>query len=872
MSDNLQTPPEPPKKGTGRYIDAAFILLLVVSVFGFFWGAISGGGFNATDNIASGSFANYLGDAKESGNFPQWISYIFGGMPSFASLLTTGVRSWDIIGTLFLEITRAVGGIFSSDVARVITFYIFYGIGMYLLMRTKKHEPFVAFMTGFAAIFSTYVITWVMIGHNTKPIVLAMFPYIFMLLERLRIKFSLLYAVLLVFAMHLMLEGNHVQMMFYGAIAVGIYFLFELIGNLNKKAELVKVFRSAGLIVLAAGFAFLMSSDRYMAALEYTPHSTRGKAPITQIEKNHADGPKKDYRYSTMWSYAPSETMSFLVPGFFGTKPVEVQGNEQPIYFGAKESEDSPPYMGIGFLALAIIGVILYRRDNFVLAMAGVSIVSLVMSFGKNSPGSDAWYVVIFMFGLMALLAYYFRKGKVASTYFYVYAGVFAIYLLGLFGIIGFDMFKLYDSMFASLPMFYTFRAPSMSLALMHFAVPVLAGYGLSGIIKMRSEMTKNERILVLSTIGVAVAFMLSGFIYQSGFQETFIGYINAKLAPMMQGQDLPTEISEQIFSGMISDWYFSAFVLLAFAVLTYMFVKAKLGKTTYFAIIAVIFMIDMFRVDTRAMKTDDTGWDEAVFAPYRQLYAPVIADKGLFRVVDFVAQHGNLPAYFRIQSVGGYHAAKLRVYQDLMDVANVGQFAGSTHQLVNPFLWDLMNVKYIIDVDRRSQQQAPQVFPNRTALPRAFFVANATVARPMQILEHLRDADFSPRDTVYVEKALSQQIVPPDSTAKVEFTNYENERLRLRTTTTGTNFLFLSEIYYEPCWKATIDGKPTEIIKSNYAFRGVIVPAGTHTVEMVYHSDKFESGKSLSLATNIVFILLAAVGIFFECRRRKQS
>lgn len=848
-------------------VDCLYILAMILIVFVFFRTAIFSGGFNSPDNIASGSFKTYLDDARQTGNFPQWIPYIFGGMPSYSSLLTTGLRWWDFVNQIFLASTRFVGSIFGSDVARVIMFYVFYGLGMYLLMRQKKHSPLVAFLTGIAAIFSTYVITWVMIGHNTKPIVLAMLPYIFLLLERLRTKFSLLYAVLLVFAVHLMFEGNHVQLMFYSGCALIIYFFFELLGHLNESKEIGKVFRAGVLLVLAAGFAFLMSSDRYLATLEYTPNSTRGVAPITQIANHQSAAPTHDYKYSTSWSFTPSEMFSFLVPDYFGTKPIDVNGEEQPLYFGAKESEDSPPYMGIIFLALAVTGCVIYRKDTFVQALAGIGAFGLLISFGKNSPGSSAWYIVLLMFAGMGLLAYYFVKKKLKPQYFYCGAVVFLIYLTGLLGLHKFDMFKLFDAMFWSLPMFYTFRAPSMSLVLLHFAVPILAGYGLTGIIKMGENLTANEKKFILGTLIVSAVFLLAGLVYSGMERETYIGYVNSRLAPMLRGQQLPTEIGDNLWSAMTQDWYFSAIVLLIFAGLTFYFVKKKVQLNTYLAIIAILCVIDVWRVDTRAMKPSEENWTDEVFTPYSAVYAPIQQDKSLFRIVDFTAPHSNLPAYFRMQSVGGYHAAKLRVYQDLMDVANVMGAEGNTHQLVNPFLWNLMNVKYIIN--SRQQGGQPEVFPNPTVLPRAFFVKNCVVAKPMDILLALRNGKFNPQDTMYVEEQPQQKIDPADSTCTAHFTNYENEYLKLNVKASGTNMLFMSEIYYKPCWKAFVDGKETPIVKANYAFRGVVVPAGSHTVEMRYESKKFEQGKTYSLSMNILFICLGGVGFWLEKRKK---
>lgn len=853
-----------------KYRTPLYLVGIFLAIFVFFWGAITNGGFNSSDNIASHSFINYLDDAKSSGDFPLWIPYIFGGMPSFASLLTTGNRTYDFFTQIFLGITKFFGWLFSSDVARVIIFYLFYGIGMFLLMRHKKHTRFVAFLTAFGAVFSTYVITWAMIGHNTKPIVLAMFPFIFLFLEKLKDKFSLLHTVLLVLAVHFMIEGNHIQMMFYGIIAFSIYLIIELVNSLNKKAELTKIFRIIVLLIFAGGIGFLMSSDRYFATLEYTPYSTRGVAPLKEHVENHIDKPVRDYKYSTMWSFNPGESISFLVPGFFGTNPIEFNGQEQPFYFGAKESEDSPPYMGIGFLCLGLIGFILYRKDPFVQSMGLISIVSLILSFGKFSPGSSAWYVILFMFVGMGLLINSYRKGNINKALFWFCSAIFLVYLTGLVGIHSFDMFKLYDALFWNLPMFYSFRAPSMALALIQFAVPILAGYGLTGIIKMRNGMTSSEKRIVYG-LGIASAvFLIFGFVYSGLFESTYKSYIVNKFAPMMQGQEFPNEIIQSLISNMTADWYFSAFLMIILSGAVYMFVNKKINSNIFLGVILISFIVDLWRVDFRAMNYSDGNISDEVFAPYEQFYGSIKQqDNSLYRVADLTAPHDNMLAHFRLQSVGGYHAAKLRVYQDLMDLANIDNFAGSTHQLVNPFLWNLMNVKYVIMPDANRQ---PAIQPNPTALPRAFFVNNYAVAKPIDILRHLKLGDFNPKDTVFLEKNISESIEPAHFTALVEIKEYKNEYIKIQTKNLGNNFLFISEIYYEPSWKAYIDGKETPIYKSNYAFRGIIVPAGEHQVELKFRSEKFETGKSFSLVLNIVALLALLGGLFFEYKKKKNN
>jgi len=140
-----------------KYRDGAYIIALIITVILFLSPALfTGGNFNASDNIASASFETFLNKAKEQGEFPQWLPYIFSGLPSYAALLTTGERSWDFLATMYFGTAKLFGGIFNNDAARIAFHYMMYAIGMYLLMRSKGKERFISFAVGFAAVFSQY--------------------------------------------------------------------------------------------------------------------------------------------------------------------------------------------------------------------------------------------------------------------------------------------------------------------------------------------------------------------------------------------------------------------------------------------------------------------------------------------------------------------------------------------------------------------------------------------------------------------------------------------------------------------------------------------------------------------------------------------
>ena len=825
-----------------QYQSALYCVALAVAVLIFLRGTLFGGGiFFASDNIASGSFVPYLEAAKKNGEYPLWLPYIFSGLPSYASLLITGDRWWDVIMVVFYAITNGFGAVFKSDAARVGSYYILYGIGMFLLMRSKQQSRFVAFFTAFAAVFSTFVIVWVMIGHNTKPMALMTFPYILICLEKLRERFSWLYAAALIVITHILVESTHVQMAFYGVCCFGLYIVFEIISRLIKKEAISGVLRAAGILAVAGGLSFAMASDRYLSVMEYTQYSTRGTAPIEKAvgQKQDATG-GFDYEYATNWSFSPQEMMTFVVPNYFGFGKMKVGEEVQSTYWGQMPFTDAANYMGIGVLALALFGCWHWRRDTFVQFLFATAIFALLLSFGKNLP-------------------------------------------------------LLYNFFFNLVPNFNKFRAPQMALALTQFAVPILAGYGITGLLGQRSatdplRRKAVERKWLLFGVGASVLFLLAGLAFSAVGKEPYIKAVGEATTEQYQGvlaqvRDNPQQLAAykeriaqiasergtQIYGLMIDDWYLTAFLGVAFMLTVWLLVRETLPEWLGFSLLALFLVIDLWRVSSRPMEISKQNYEQSVFRKTDAI-SFIQNDKSLFRVADF-NQSPNVMAYFGLQHIHGYHSAKLRIYQDLLDVAGNG--GGSV--IANPFLWNLMNVKYLIS-DRplmegmqpafKSQESQTLVYENPSVLPRAFLVNRAEVGKQIDILQHLKNGDFAPLEVAYLEKPLPQ---PLDTVAgdmmehinRVKSTAFKNETIQFEVNAPGNNLLFMSEVYYPAGWKAYIDGKETEIYKTNYAFRSVLVPKGKHVVEMRFTSERFGVGKNISLVCNVLVIALLGFGIW---------
>lgn len=808
-----------------RRTTAIAIATIAALVLVFLWKGIFGGSFVSSDSLSSESFKPYLEQVSKRGEFPLWVPYIFSGMPGYGALLVTGDRWWDVVSAVVFGIAKAIGSIFGSDTARVAFWYVLYGAGMYVLLRRKGHVPLIALITAVAAVFSTFVIVWVMIGHLTKPVALAMFPWILLGLESLRERWRLLEAVLLVVAVHVLIESTHLQMVFYGVCTFALYLLFELGSALVRRQNVGGVLRAGATLAVAAALSFGMAADRYLTTLEYTPYSTRGTAPIS-VRTNHDPAQQKkldgnDYEYATNWSFSPEEMITFLVPNYFGFGKLDYRGpltggrtTKIMAYWGQMPFTDAANYMGILVLMLAIVGAWISRREVFVQFLVVLSLFGLLLSFGKNFP-------------------------------------------------------LLYDAFYYHVPLFNKFRAPSMALAMLQFAVPILAAYGLRGIAEQRSVRLVRT-LLTIAGIWLVLGLIVPGIIESSYRQSVMASQQLAQYSP-----EIKTELARFVFSQMRSDWIVTAIVLILGCLLLLLWVRGSLRPHWALLGVLVLVVADLWRVGDRPMEVAKGKTPERTFQRYD--YVDFLRrDTSDYRIADFGALPvPNASAYYGLENIHGYHSAKLRIYQDLLDEAGNG--GGSV--IMNPFLWNLLGVKYILAERRMFEQSEPLfrsttgalIYANPSALPRAFFVRHAAVASDVAILMRLQAGDFDPRDTVFLEQPLPAAVVPPDSGAFVQLVEKSFHYQRYRVRATGSNLLFLSEIYYPVSWHAYVDGNEVPIYKANFAFRAVLVPPGEHTLEFRFTSPAFEKGKAISMASTAI-VLLAIAGLLWQFWRTRRA
>jgi hypothetical protein len=852
-----------------RWRDLVSVVIIFLSLVFFFMKALDKDHtFNAGDNVASESFKPFTEASQKAGvDVPQWIPNIFSGMPAFAALVVTGNRTNDVVHEIFDLVQSVPVALFgNTDGMTNVWHYFILGLGMFLFMRvTRNTTRLAALFTAFSAMFSAWIITYVMIGHNTKVFAIMTMPYIFMGVEMLRRKgmkwqMVVFWCALLGTSFHFLLESTHMQMAFYIFLAILIYFIYGVINDLIRKEGIVPILRAGVLSLLMVGFAFAMSADRYMSTLGYEPFSIRGSAPIAD---NSGDAPKKasstagvdksgglDWDYATQWSFSPGEMITFIVPGWFGYGKMPYSGGDLnvpdnvrlPTYWGQMPFTDTANYTGIIVLLLAVVGIfVLWKKDRIVGPLAIISVFAILLSFGGTFP-------VVF------------------------------------------------GPMFHNFPVFNKFRAPSMALVLMQLCFPILAGLMLEYLLKIWKANDRQEESRVAKYFQYAMyaggALLIVFLIGRSAFESS----MKADMAKSGKSYvSTIVSLQEYVASVAMNDAVIGMLLLIVASGLIFMFLRRM--KVSPFILGVGIFVLsafDLWRVDTRPLEiTTKAEYDEH-FANHD--YVDFIKqDKGLYRVLDLNNAVSNSIAAFGMQTIAGYHAAKMRSYQDVVDIT--GNANGNV--INNPFMWNMLNTKYIIangaiteDQARftpvyisKEQTQAQEgqqkaqptvVWQNPQALPRVFLVRHYEVKAPIDQLHAMHDGVFDPRDVLYFDKEPeglgvvdTNQIDQAKEHADV--TSYKNESVEIKTNTQGDRLVFMSDNWY-PDWTATLDGKPLTIYKADHTFRAMKVPAGEHTIKLTYYDARYAQGRTISLIANILAIAGIIVGIGGAVGGRKKK
>jgi len=827
-------PSVPPKDAVGRenwlarhpFLAALGIYSLLAMIF-FFEVIFGGQTYLSPDAQAAVATTAPLDKVFwERGILPLWSPYIFSGMPSFGSLMYVP----------FVHLPSAAIQLISRflplpDLLHHILHFILAGMGVFVLLRRKGASFLPALFGGLAFMFTPYLITMEVFGHGSQMMTAAYIPWALWAVDRLIEKFSWRHLGWAGLILGFQFQRGHVQISYYILLFVGLYVLCHLISIIIKKdfkrlAPMLGGF--AGTLLLAGALAAIL----YLPLQEYTPYSIRGTPSVLQASA--AAGVKDTgvgFDYATQWSFSPGEMMTFIIPSFYGF------GGQT--YWGNMPFTDYPNYMGILVLALAIAGFVLNlahsEQNRLLIIFSGIALLfSLFISFGHH----------------------------------------FAVF------------YKLFYNYF---PYFNKFRVPVMILILVQCTVAILAGLGLESILsRVRLASTReaaaiNDKIAqrLWLAFGALVVIVLALTIFQEGFFNFMRG-----LYPDQYDANTQQAVDQARFAMLFQDFWFVSIFSAAGLALLALALRKKIAATSFAVAICLITLVDLWLVDKKIGQTYPQQETPEYLQP-DAISAFFKSDTSLYRFYPAGQLFGELRWSAQgIQSVGGYHAAKPRFYQDFIEAT------GLQHATEDDFpahhILDMLNAKYVLtfatlpieewivqqqfQVNAGGGQQVLSIYENPTVLPRAYLVGEFEVqTEPVAALMRLRagpEQGFDPHRRAMLNE--KPDLVPqPDSTASVQIQQYDYHHIQIATKSIAPQMLVLSDNYYpEPAgWQAYIDNQPVKTYRANYCFRAVSVPAGQHQVEFRFHSRAFTRGLWISLVA-----LVAGIALLFVERRKPAA
>jgi hypothetical protein len=484
-------------------------------------------------------------------------------------------------------------------------------------------------------------------------------------------------------------------------------------------------------------------------------------------------------------------------------------------------------------------------------------------------------------FGVLTLLLaiigiyYNFRKNILAQT-------LTVLSVIGLFLSFGRTFPILFNFMYYHFPLYSSFRAPVMALTLVQIPMVILAAFGIKTIIEIQKDKMRTERFLggakyIFPLLALPIIISLIGF---QGYYDSMVSSsplvekLQSQGANQQQIQQYVSQISKVAYDNVKSEMLVIGFLLILCYGACYYYMKGKIKFQMFLVIIIILTVIDLWHIDFKTLHWDNKTEMDFKMPDYVDWILKNEKNTYDFRVLNLnngQQVRENTLAYWRLQSLYGYHGAKMRIYQDMDDVAG----------LTNPAVWNISSTKYIISDKPYSDSSFTIVYKgskyvilNKNVLPKAFFVSSYKVADGLQILNNIKDGNFNPGETVFFEKEPNIKIDKPDSTAKATITAYGIHNISIEAEATGNNLLYVSETYYPAGWKAYVDSQETEIYKTDYLFRSIVVPKGKHKIEFKFEPQTYYTGKKITMAGNVILILIfaAAIGGIFLKRKKKNN
>lgn len=818
--------------------DILVVLLFALISFAYFFPADTEGRILYRHDSSAGRGAGMeISDFKaKTGEQSRWTNALFGGMPTYQS-----APSYDSASTL-TAVTNAYHLWLPENV-----WYVFaYLLGFFLLLRAFDFKWYLAALGSVIWAFSSYFLIIIAAGHIWKVMALAYLPpMIGGIVLAYRGKYLWGFLVTALFA-GMEVLANHVQMTYYYLIIILCMVVAYLVDAIRQK-QLVHFAKATAVCAAAAVVGIMMNASNLYHTWEYQKESMRGKSELVKENTANQTSSGLDRDYITQWSYGISETWTLLVPNTKGGSSMSAIADDEtamshayndfiPVYqqmgqyWGEQPGTSGPVYVGAFVLMLFILGLFVVKGP-MKWALLAATVLSIMLSWGRN-----------FM--------------------------------------------PLTDFFIDYVPMYAKFRTVASILVVAEFTIPLLAIMALKQIIDTPEVLGKKQKWFWVS-YALTAGFCLIFALMPTLFFTDFVSQAELKALSQIPAESLSPllanlrEMRQAVFS---ADSWRSFWIITIGAALAYAMILKKLQPVYAVVMMTLLCLFDMWQVDKRYL-------NDAMFvnADVRELPQQktetdelILQDKSLdYRVLNFASNtfNENETSYYH-KSIGGYHAAKLRRYQELVEkyiqpemqhameaVVNAQGDLSQVSPKVSPVL-NMLNTKYFI-MPLQNGQTTP--LPNPNAFGNAWYVDDIQyVDNANKELDGMAKLDL--RHAAIADKKFESVLgktASQDSTANVKITAYAPNHLEYEAQSAKGGIIVFSEIFY-PGWTATVDGNPVEVGRVNYVLRAINIAAGKHKVVLDFHPQTVQTTETIAyIAYAILFLAFIA---FIVMRIRKKE
>jgi len=777
---------------------------------------------------------------RNDGERSRWNISMFSGMPSYQMSPTYDSSKPQ-------DLAKKVYSLFLPNYVYLLFIML---LGFYILMRSLRATPLISALGAVVWAFSSYFFILIAAGHIWKFITLAYIPPTIAGLIYIYRKKRLLGGLLFMLFTAFQISANHIQMSYY-FLFVMLFIVIAFFVEAIRKKLLPDFLRSTAVVLVAGIIGVAANASNLYHTYEYSKETMRGKSELTHHGEENITGDGLERDYITAWSYGIGETWTLLVPNTKGGASVPIAENDRAMskarpeykelyaqigqYWGDQPGTSGPVYVGAFVLMLFILGLFLVKGPLKWALLAG-TLFSILLSWGRNFMGLT-------------------------------------------------DLFIDY------VPMYNKFRAVSSILVVAEFCIPLLAALAVKEIIEKPEVLKNNMRALYISlglTGGIALLFAVAPRLLFPSFVSS---------SEMMALQSLPAEHIQPILANLTdmrvaiftADAWRSFFIIVAGTALLWLLMGRKIKAEWAVAGILLLSLIDMWGVNRRYLNDTD-------FVPVnnqQQLFTLSPTDELIlqdstpyYRVLNLATStfnDGVTP--YRHKVIGGYHAAKLRRYQDLIDLHLTGEMTLLQQDIINTQgrldsvdsegfkVLNMLNTRWII---MPVQGGATLPVMNPYAMGNAWFVDELQfVENADEEIEALRTTDLKKvavADRRFEPLLAGFHLSPADSASTIRLTEYDSDYLTYAVDTKKEELAVFSEVYYPKGWKITIDGEAAEMVRVNYTLRALPVPAGVHTITFRFDPQSIRVTDTIAIAALIIMLLTAVYLVFRSVKQQRQQ